>query len=126
MLLLRKATSNRIVVTLHELRSESLPNNWLFVFSLDQSLGDAEYTYRIQLTDVSTNPDDYNQFTLVEGVDLTIPLTGDYLYKVYQMPDAVSLDETQGVLVETGKMKLTDVADEIPTYLVASNTSIYE
>ena len=67
----------------------------------------------------------YNLFTLVEGTDITLDLEGDYKYQVYQMPDNLSTDETEGELVETGKMRLIgiDVPDSV--YSVSTNTSIY-
>jgi hypothetical protein len=125
MILLNKGQSNVIVVTLTELKDELLPDYWLFVFSLDQAQGDEEYTYRIQLTDTSTSTNRYNLFTLVEGVDITFDLEGDYKYQVYQMPNNLSTDETEGELVETGKMRLIgiDVPDSV--YSVSTNTSIY-
>ena len=125
MILLNKGQSNVIVVTLTELKNEALPDYWLFVFSLDQAQGDEEYTYRIQLTDTSTSTNRYNLFTLVEGVDITFDLEGDYKYQVYQMPNNLSTDETEGELVETGKMRLIgiDVPDSV--YSVSTNTSIY-
>lgn len=125
MILLNKGQSNTIVVTLTELKNELLPDYWLFVFSLDQAQGDEEYTYRIQLTDTSTSTNRYNLFTLVEGTDITFDLEGDYKYQVYQMPDNLSTDETEGELVETGKMRLIgiDVPDSV--YSVSTNTSIY-
>lgn len=125
MIVLQKSQVNTIAVTLTELKDEALPDFWLFVFSLDQSQGDEDYTYRLQLTDTSTATNRYNLFTLEEGVDVTFTLEGDYKYQVYQMPDGVSTDETEGVLVETGKMRLLG-ADEVDSiYSVSTNTSIY-
>lgn len=123
MILLRKNQANKIVVTLSELANPSLPNNWLFVFQKEQSKG--EYTYKIQLTDVSVNTDRYNEFSLTLPTDLDIPKVGDYMYSVYQMPDELSTDETEGELVERGKMRLKDAETVVPTFEADTNTPIY-
>lgn len=123
MLLLQKATANNIVVTLNELKSESLPNNWLFVFELEQ---DDNYTYRLYLNDISLFPERYNEFTLIEGTDVTFKFNGDYKYKAYQMPDGGSTDESLGLLVETGKMRLKEIETITPTFTADNLTTIHE
>lgn len=112
-----------MIVTLNELKSESLPSNWLFVFELEQ---DDNYTYKLYLTDISLFPERYNNFTLTEGTDITFRFLGDYKYKVYQMPDGGSTDESIGLLVETGKMRLKETETITPTFTADNLTSIYE
>ncbi len=124
MILLRQDQSNKITVTLNELKNASLPNNWLFVFDNAQS---DTYQYKIQLTDESLSEDRYNLFTLIEGTDLNFTFLGDYAYYVFQMPNDVSTDPLDGQLVETGIMRLIESTQtEIPTYIVDSNTYIYD
>lgn len=123
MILLWKNQANKIVVTLSELANPSLPNNWLFVFQKEQSKG--EYTYKIQLTDVSVNTERYNEFELTLPTDIDIPKAGDYMYSVYQMPDGTSTDETEGELVERGKMRLKEAKEATPTFEADTNTPIY-
>lgn len=124
MILLRQDQSNKIAVTLDELKNENLPNNWLFVFDNAQS---DTYQYKIQLTDESLSTERYNLFTLVEGTDLNFTFLGDYAYYVFQMPNEVSVDPADGELVETGIMRLIESTQtEIPTYIVDSNTNIYD
>jgi hypothetical protein len=124
MILLRQDQSNKITVTLNELKNENLPNNWLFVFDNAQS---DTYQYKIQLTDESLSTERYNLFTLIEGTDLNFTFLGDYSYYVFQMPNEVSVDPEDGELVETGIMRLIESTQtEIPTYIVDSNTNIYD
>jgi hypothetical protein len=124
MILLRQGQSNPIALTLSELSQSELPSNWLFVFTLEQS---KEYTYKLYLTDVSQSVNSYNLFTLIEGTDVTFRSIGDYEYKVYQMPNGGSTDETLGRLVEIGKMRLIEPTEEqIPTFNVDTNTDIYD
>lgn len=124
MILLTQGSSNPIALTLSELSLESLPNNWLFRFVLEQS---DEYEYLIYLTDVSQSVNRYNLFTLVEGTDVTFRSIGDYTYYVYQMTNGGSLDHTTGHEVEVGKMRLIESTEEtIPTFNVDTNTDIYD
>lgn len=124
MILLQQNQLNRIAVTLSELESDLLPNNWLFVFYYEQSQGDEQYSKRAQLPDLSVSTKRYNYFELTEGVDVTFDKVGDYEYFVYQMPNDTSTDESLGELVETGKMKLIGVEDVNHVYNIPSNTYI--
>jgi hypothetical protein len=117
---------NQLIVTLSELANENLPNNWLFVFTLEQSQYDGSYVYAIQLEDTSPSVIRYNHFALEEGVDVTFKFNGDYKYECYQMPDAISINPLDGELVETGKMRLLPQEEVIPTYVVSTNTYIYD
>jgi len=124
MILLQQGQLNKIAVTLSELKSDLLPNNWLFVFYYEQSQGDEQYSKRVQLPDLSVSTNRYNYFELTEGSDITFDITGDYEYFVYQMPNDTSIDESLGELVETGKMKLVGAEDVNYVYNVPSNTYI--
>lgn len=124
MILLQQDTANQIVVTLNELKSDLLPENWLFRFVLDQ---DDYYEYLIYLVDVSAAPARYNLFDLIEGVDVDFKFVGDYLYEVYQMPAGESVDYTLGVKVENGKMRLLENPIPItPTFEPNTETQIYD
>lgn len=123
MLLIQKDTANTLIVTLNELATTTLPNNWLFVFTNEQS---KRYTYRLYLTDISLYTERYNEFTLTEGTDVDFKFKGDYKYQVYQMPDGGSTDETLGRLVETGKARVVATATQKPTYSTDVNTPIHE
>jgi hypothetical protein len=124
MILLTQDTANQIAVTLSELKSDLLPENWLFRFVLDQ---DDYYEYLIYLTDVSPAPARYNLFNLDEGVDVDFQFVGDYLYEVYQMPAGGSVDYTLGLKVENGKMRLLENPSPlIPTFEPNTETQIYD
>jgi hypothetical protein len=95
-----KGQTSRLVVTLSELANPENPNNWLFVFKKDQGA----QVYKTYLTDVSPSPQNYNEFEFDE-TDLNM-MTGDYMYKAYQMPNGGSEDESEGLEVEIGKAKV--------------------
>jgi hypothetical protein len=95
-----KGQVSRIVVTLSELANLENPLNWFFVFKKDQG----GQVYKTYLTDVSPSPDNYNEFNFDE--DELSMMTGDYEYRAYQMPDGGSEDESEGLLVETGKARV--------------------
>jgi hypothetical protein len=124
MILLKRDQINTIALTLTELSTPLLPNNWLFRFVLDQ---DDFYEYLVYLTDQSVSTVRYNLFYLDEGVDIDFKFLGDYLYEVYQMPDGGSEDFTSGVLVENGKMRLIEAEPTPDTSFEAdTNTPIYD
>jgi len=123
MILIQKNQLNKVCLTLSELENPSLPINWLFRFVLDQ---DDSYEYLLFLDDISTAPSRYNLFELTEGVDVTFKFEGDYLYECYQMPNNTSTDFTLGLLVETGKMRLLEVTEIIPTFTPNTETPIYD
>ncbi len=123
MILLRKNQSNTFAVTLNELANPNVAYNWLFRFRKEQSK--ESYEYLIFLTDDSPNTERYNQFDLVEGTDLTIPI-GDYEYRVYQMPDTNDTDYTRGTQVEIGKMRLIETPNVIPTFITNNENPIYD
>ena len=124
MILLRQNQTNQFVLTLSELANPSLPNNWLLVFELEQALGQKNQTYKRQFVDISVSPISYNMFELIEGTDIDFKTTGDYHYKAYQMPDNVSVDETQGILVEQGKMRLLKENEPRPIFAVDNNVFV--
>ena len=124
MILIRQGQSNPIALTLSELSQTENPSNWLFRFVSEQS---DEYEYLLYLTDVSVSINRFNLFTLIEGTDVTFRSLGDYEYYVYQMDDNISLDYSDGLLVERGKMRMIESTEEqIPTFNVDINTKIYD
>ena len=123
MILIQKSQLNQVCLTLSELENPSLPINWLFRFVLDQ---DDSYEYLLFLDDISTAPSRYNLFELTEGVDVTFKFEGDYLYECYQMPNISTTNYLLGTLVESGKMRLLEVAEIIPTFTPNTETPIYD
>jgi hypothetical protein len=125
MILLQQNQPNKVALTLNELANPNDPSNWLFIFELDQSQGDGQYSKRVQLLEVSSTSR-YNYFEITEGADITFDLVGDYSYAVYQMPDDISINELDGVLVENGKMRLFGLDELEYINSVATNTYINE
>jgi hypothetical protein len=124
MILLTKNQSNQFALTLSELANESEPSNWLFRFRKEQSK--SSYEYLLFLVDESTNTERYNLFTLIEPTDVDFPLTGDYEYEVYQMPDTNDTDYSRGTRVEIGKMRLLTAATVTPTFTPNIEQTIYD
>ena len=124
MMLIQQNQLNKIALTLSELANENLPNYWLFVFKLEQSQGDEEYSKRVQLPDLSVSTERYNYFELTEGTDVDFDLVGFYEYYVYQMPNNTSTNELDGELVEVGKMKLVGEDELEYVHSVSTNTYI--
>jgi len=123
MILLKKNQLNRFALTLSELALPDLPNNWLLRFVDEQS---ESYEYLVQLPDVAPpNQDRYNMFVLIEGLDLTFDVLGDYQYFAYQMPDN-TIEWRKGHEVERGKMRLIDVPQPVPTFRVDKTTQVYD
>lgn len=127
MIYLVQNVQKNVSLTLTELSNVANPSNWLFVFELEQNEGDI---YKKQFVDISEFPESYNRFSITPGevgfvgADIEFEIEGDYRYKVYQMPDAISTDETLGLLVESGKMNLSIVEDAIPTFTVNTDAKI--
>tara|TARA_R110000868_G_scaffold119142_4_gene315662 strand:+ start:5438 stop:5818 length:381 start_codon:yes stop_codon:yes gene_type:complete len=124
MILLQKNQLNKVALTLTELANPLNPNYWLFVFKLEQSQGDEEYSKRVQFTDLSIETDRYNYFEITEGVDITFDMVGFYEYYIFQMPDQISTDENDGLLVEVGKANISGDEETNYTHSVATNTYI--
>lgn len=116
---------NLLTLTLSELKNPEVGNNWLFVFTLDQT---SIVQARLQLLDVSPSPDSYNQFELTDGEGEQVNLyAGDYRIDCYQMPDSNSTDETQGVRVEVTKARVFDSSPiTAQSYSPPIDTEVYE
>jgi hypothetical protein len=115
-----KGETNKLVVTLSELASPNLPNNWLFVFTKDQD----GQVYKTYLTDISLSTDWYNEF-MFDETDMPMQ-TGDYSYYAYQMPNGGSEDQTTGLLVENGKVRVIEQLLTVTAYKSTKQTKNYE
>ena len=116
-----KGQVSRLTITLSELADASLPNIWLFVFKKDQG----EQTYKVFLEDISEAEESYNQFLINEPLDVDF-MTGDYSYKVYQMPDEDDTDESRGVLVEIGKARIVKNDSATASFRIKKERKSYE
>jgi len=125
-ILINKESQSTFVVTLTEAADSLVALNWLFRFNRDQ--GDREYL--LFLTDVSPHPKRYNEFVISEGTetgdDVEFINTGDYKYRVYQMPDTDDTDYTRGTLVETGKARVIETEAARPAFAPTTNPNVYK
>lgn len=122
MIVLNQNQSNSFVVTLTESVSLESPN-FLFVFEHLQK----RKIYAIVLTDISSYPERFNEFTLVEPTDLDFECEGQYDYTVYEQASAVNIDpDLSGAVVEVGIMILQKPDPTITAYdFDNSNNEIY-
>jgi len=111
------------VLTLSELANPLIENNWLFVFTREQN---HEVVTSIQLVDISSFPESFNEFVLDEPTDVEFPSVGDYMYQCYQMPDDISTDYLDGFLVEVGKVRVFDTEETLSVYDAQITNRIYE
>lgn len=121
-----KNQQNKVVLTLSELAIESLPNNWLLVFTRDQT---NETVDSIYVSDLSDHPNRYNEFLITEGEgeDIEFPASGFYTYRAYQMPNGGSTDVSTGHIVEIGKVLVIDESEEdLPAYQATIVNKVYE
>lgn len=110
-MLLQKATSTDIALTLKEKTTLSSPT-YLFGFTSDST----SVSYYVILTDTSTvgaQRDRANLFTLVEGTDdpvngeVILGNPGMYTYIVYEQSSTTNLDPDNATgIVERGEMRL--------------------
>lgn len=120
-LLIKRGLPNLLALTLQELCSPDLSNNFLFRFTNDQ--GKQQILAKIPVTYSNSR---YDLFTMVEGTDVTFPHTGDYMYEVFQMPDDVSEDPADGIRVEVGKVEFEDDPTALPAPTINNEIVTYD
>lgn len=104
MIYIEQGTFNNIVLTLTE--NATIPNPfWLFEFENEYNTESQPIYWT--MSDVSSYPERYNLFQLIEGVDVNL-IKGQYVYKVYESADPIIIDENTTSenldLVEEGRM----------------------
>ena len=128
MILLDKAVTNNVSLTLTELTTISNPT-YLFVFTNDTSNGEficiaadlSSYKYRANkfLMTFSATPN------ALLGQLSTSMMSGFYHYKVYAQTSPTNLDPTlANEVVELGKMKIADVTATSYTYEYNGNEAV--
>jgi hypothetical protein len=117
-ILIYKQSQSEFVVTLSELAINSLPLRWLFVFKNDTSM----FTHKVVLEDVSTSTL-FNKFVYNEAIHGELE-TGDYSYHAYQVAEDAT-DETEGHLVEIGKLKVIELENVRPAYHVQVGRKVF-
>lgn len=78
-----------------------------------------------QIPLVTTNSR-YDLFEFTEGVEITFPTLGDYMYQVYQVPNDETLNPADGVLVEVGKLEVEDSSTLYTAFDATLTTIAYE
>jgi len=122
MLRIQKNSTTSLIVTVTELTTVS-PVYYLFEFEHQQSF-DKEYCI---LTNISTNTERYDEFSLVDGVDVTFPYDGYYIYRIYQQTSSVNLDpELSDGLVEEGRAHVFETDSPSNEYNEQIIVNIYE
>ena len=76
------------------------------------------------ITDTSSYPQRYNQFTVTEGVDFTVPKT-EYNYVVLQKSEASTDITGNEVVLEYGVCKVVGTETTYTTHNVADDTIVY-
>lgn len=97
MIWIKKSTTNIVIVTLWERVTLTAPHYLLTVYS-EQS----KVTAAVVLSDVSSFPERYQQFSIREPQDLNL-IPARYRYSFYEQSSPTNLDPAQaGTLLETG------------------------
>lgn len=123
MVRLLKGSATTFVVTLNELTTISNPE-YLFEFIEEQS----DRKYYCILTDTSSYPTRFNEFTLTDGSDVTFVYDGFYTYRVYEQANGSgNLDPDGLTMVEEGRAHVyeSDAADNEYDNTSETNT-VYE
>ena len=111
-----------MIVTVTELTTVS-PVHYLFEFEHQQSF---EKVYCI-LANISTNTERYDEFTIEDGVDVTFPYDGYYIYRVYQQTSSSNLDpELSDGLVEEGRAHVYQLDSQGTEFSTNITFNIYE
>ena len=122
MLIIQRNGSSPLIVTVTELTTIASPK-YLFEFIHEQSFK----SYVCILTNVSIATLRYDEFLLIDGVDLNFDYNGSYVYNIYQQTSSVNLNPTlsQGI-VETGRAEVVEAAIANNFYESPITFEIYE
>jgi hypothetical protein len=116
-MILQKGQVNDLIIYVTERTTLDVPY-FLFHF-LNQG---TDQNYYCTLLNTSVNPEHYDEFSLTEGADVTLP-AGTYLVKVYEQPDPDNLDpENVTSLVREDIWVVAGEEVETTAYNGASNT----
>ena len=96
--ILKDSTSN-LIVTVTELTTVS-PVYYLFEFEHEQSF----LKYYCILANISLATERYDEFDIIDGVDVNFDYDGYYTYRIYQQISSTNLDPTlSDGIVEEGR-----------------------
>jgi len=121
MILIKKDSINKIVLTLNEMSRLDNPY-YLFVFENEYDLEENPIYFTTE--DLSSSVNRYNLFSINEssngsktgGIDVDLNLViGQYKYKVYESEtQTIDIDDTTGRLIESGRMVV--VGEDVINY----------
>lgn len=127
MILIRKNTTNRNILTLSE---KTTLTNAVYLFEVKNQQSDAVKCFIAQ--DISTNKLRANEFDLIENTTenllngvFSLPLKGSYTYKVYEQSSSTNLDPSLALNeIDNGKLLVIDTENEITQYAGNQTTAV--
>lgn len=129
MIVINKAQANTVTVTLKE--KTTITNAYYLWEFISKASGVKKYC--IQPTDLSAYKDRYNQFVITEDStpnnlagEVTLSLTGEWMYNVYEQASSTSLDPIGKAIVESGLVKVVGTATTDTQYTRTVTTAVYE
>jgi hypothetical protein len=122
MLIIQRNGTTPLIVTVTELTT--IPNpSYLFEFVHEQSFKE----YRCVLNNISTATPRFDEFVLIDGVDVTFDYNGYYIYNIYEQQSPGNLDPDLAVsLVETGRAEVIEIDSPSHEYDSPIYFNIYE
>lgn len=122
MLKILKDSTSILIVTVTELTTVS-PVYYLFEFEHEQSF----LKYYCILDNISLATERYDEFELVDGVDLNFDYDGYYTYRIYQQISSTNLDPNlSDGLVEEGRAHVYVIDSPSNEYNENITFNIYE
>ena len=105
MLQIQRSQSSTLIVTVTELQTLTAPY-WLFEFTHEQSFE----TVTCILDNISTGVARYDEFVIIDEVDLTFPYAGYYTYRIWEQESDSNLDPIQAEnLCEEGRAIVLEI-----------------
>ena len=111
-----------MIVTVTELTT--IPNpSYLFEFVHEQSFKE----YHCVLNNISTATPRFDEFVLIDGVDVNFDYNGYYIYNIYEQQSPGNLDPNNALgLVETGRAEVIELDSPSHEYDSPIYFNIYE
>ena len=122
MLLIQRNGTTPLIVTVTELTT--IPNPaYVFEFIHEQSFKE----YRCVLNNISTATPRFDEFLLIDGVDVNFDYNGYYIYNIYEQQSPGNLDPALTVsMVETGRAEVIELDSPSNEYDSPIYFNIYE
>lgn len=128
MIVINKGQANIVTVTLKE---KTTITNAYYLWEFISKASNVKQ-YCIQPTDLSAYKDRFNQFIITEDStpnpiagEVTLSLTGEWAYNVYEQASASNLSPTGKTIVESGLVKVIGTATTDTQYTRTVTTAVY-